>query len=156
MRNKRHEAILTLIKEQNIETQQDLTVALASVGFDVTQATVSRDIKELRLVKKLNVDGKYVYAPHTQSSDEGVSDKMSNILRQSIVSVDYALNTIVIKTLTGMAQGAASVLDAMQFSECLGTIAGDDTIFVTARSEEAAQKLTKKLKNMGDYNAYSD
>ena len=156
MRNKRHEAILTLIKQQNIETQQDLTVALASVGFDVTQATVSRDIKELRLVKKLNVDGKYVYAPHTQSSDEGVSDKMSNILRQSIVSVDYALNTIVIKTLTGMAQGAASVLDAMQFSECLGTIAGDDTIFVTARSEEAAQKLTKKLKNMGDYNAYSD
>ena len=150
MRNKRHEAILTLIKEQNIETQQDLTVALASVGFDVTQATVSRDIKELRLVKKLNVDGKYVYAPHTQSSDEGVSDKMSKILRQSIVSVDYALNTIVIKTLTGMAQGAASVLDAMQFSECLGTIAGDDTIFVTARSEEAAQKLTKKLKNMGE------
>lgn len=150
MRNKRHEAILTLIKEQNIETQQDLTVALASVGFDVTQATVSRDIKELRLVKKLNSDGKYVYAPHTQSSEEGVSDKMSNILRQSIVSVDYALNTIVIKTLTGMAQGAASVLDAMQFSECLGTIAGDDTIFVTARSEEAAQKLTKKLKNMGE------
>ena len=150
MRNKRHEAILTLIKEQNIETQQDLTVALASVGFDVTQATVSRDIKELRLVKKLNSDGKYVYAPHTQSSDEGVSDKMSNILRQSMVSVDYALNTIVIKTLTGMAQGAASVLDAMQFSECLGTIAGDDTIFVTTRSEEAAQKLTKKLKNMGE------
>ena len=150
MRNKRHEAILTLIKEQNIETQQDLTVALASVGFDVTQATVSRDIKELRLVKKLNSDGKYVYASHTQNSDEGVSDKMSNILRQSMVSVDYALNTIVIKTLTGMAQGAASVLDAMQFPECLGTIAGDDTIFVTARSEEAAQKLTKKLKNMGE------
>lgn len=150
MRNKRHEAILALIKELNIETQQDLTIALASVGFDVTQATVSRDIKELRLVKKLNGDGKYIYAPHTQSSDEGVSDKMSSILRQSIVSVDYALNTIVIKTLTGMAQGAASVLDAMQFSECLGTIAGDDTIFVTARSEEAAQKLTKKLKNMGE------
>lgn len=156
MRNKRHDAILTLIKEQNIETQQELTVALSSVGFDVTQATVSRDIKELRLLKKLNDDGKYVYAPHTQSNDEGVSDKMSSILRQSIVSVDYALNTIVIKTLTGMAQGAASVLDAMQFSECLGTIAGDDTIFVTARSEEAAQKLTKKLRHMGDYNAYSD
>lgn len=150
MRNKRHDAILTLIREQNIETQQDLTVVLASVGFDVTQATVSRDIKELRLVKKLNSDGKYVYAPHTQGGDEGISDKMSSILRQSIVSVDYAINTIVIKTLTGMAQGAASVLDAMQFSECLGTIAGDDTIFVTARSEEAAQKLTKKLKNMAN------
>ena len=67
MRNKRYEAILTLIREQNIETQQDLTVALASVGFDVTQATVSRDIKQLRLVKKLNSKGKYIYAPHIQS-----------------------------------------------------------------------------------------
>lgn len=150
MRNKRYEAILTLIREQNIETQQDLTVALASVGFDVTQATVSRDIKQLRLVKKLNSKGKYIYAPHTQDNNEGVSDKMSNILNQSMVSVDYALNTIVIKTLAGMAQGAASVLDAMQFSECLGTLAGDDTIFITARSEEAAQKLTKKIRNMAN------
>ena len=150
MRNKRHEAILSLLNEQNIETQQDLTIALSSVGFDVTQATVSRDIKQLRLVKKLNIDGKYIYAPHSQNSNEGVSDRMSNILKQSMISVDYALNTIVIKTMAGMAQGAASVLDAMQFSECLGTIAGDDTIFVTARSEEAAQKLCKKLKNMAN------
>ena len=150
MRNKRHEAILNLIQEKNIETQQELTVALASVGFDVTQATVSRDIKELRLIKKLNGDGKYVYASHSHNAEDGVSDKMSIILRQSIVSVDYALNTIVIKTLTGMAQGAASVLDAMQFSECLGTIAGDDTIFVTTRSEDAAQKLTKKLRSMAN------
>lgn len=150
MRNKRHEAILTLIKENNIETQQDLTVALASVGFDVTQATVSRDIKELRLLKRLNDEGNYIYAPHTSENNEGVSDKMTLILKQSIVSINYALNTIVIKTLTGMAQGAASVLDAMQFPECLGTIAGDDTIFVTARSEDAAQKLCKKLKNIAN------
>ena len=148
MRNKRHEAILSLINEDNIETQQELTVALASVGFDVTQATVSRDIKELRLIKKLNDDGRYVYAPHTTEQSDGVSDKMAIILSQSMISVDYALNTVVIKTLTGMAQGAASVLDSMNFSECLGTIAGDDTIFVTARSEEAAQKLCKKLKNI--------
>lgn len=150
MRNKRHEAILTLIGENNIETQQDLTVALASVGFDVTQATVSRDIKELRLLKKLNSEGRYVYTPHTTGNGEGVSDKMSIILKQSIVSVDYALNTIVIKTLAGMAQGAASVIDAMQFPECLGSLAGDDTIFVTARSEEAAQKLCKKLRGMAN------
>ncbi len=150
MRNKRHEAILTLIKENNIETQQDLTVALASVGFDVTQATVSRDIKELRLLKRLNDAGHYVYTPHNSERNEGVSDKMTIILKQSIVSIDYALNTIVIKTLTGMAQGAASVLDAMQFSDCLGTIAGDDTIFVTVRSEDAAQKLCKKLKSIAN------
>ena len=148
MRNKRHEAILNLIKEQSIETQQDLTDALSQIGFEVTQATVSRDIKELRLVKKHDDSGKYVYAPHPSGINEGVSDKMTIILNKSIISVDYALNTIVIKTLAGMAQGAASVLDAMQFSECLGTIAGDDTIFVTVRSEEAAQKLCKKLKAM--------
>lgn len=148
MRNKRHDAILNLIKEKSIETQQDLTVALASVGFEVTQATVSRDIKELRLIKKLNFDGRYVYAPHTAEQNEAVSDKMTMILKESIIGVDYALNTIVIKTLTGMAQGSASVLDSMNFAECLGTIAGDDTIFVTARSEEAAQKLCKKLKAM--------
>ncbi len=148
MRNKRHEAILDLITKNNIETQQELTIALSSIGFDVTQATVSRDIKELRLLKKLNDSGRYVYAPHTSENSEGVTDKMSIILSKSIISVDYALNTVVIKTLAGMAQGAASVLDAMQFPECLGTIAGDDTIFVTVRSESAAQKLCKKLKNM--------
>ena len=148
MRNKRHEAILNLITKNNIETQQELTIALSSIGFDVTQATVSRDIKELRLLKKLNDSGRYVYAPHTSKNSEGVTDKMSIILSQSITGVDYALNTVVIKTLAGMAQGAASVLDAMQFSECLGTIAGDDTIFVTVRSENAAQKLCKKLKSM--------
>jgi len=151
MRNKRHEAILSLIKERNIETQQDLTVALASVGFDVTQATVSRDIKELRLLKKLNGDGSYVYTSPSSEKSEGVSDKMSIILNQSIVSADYALNTIVIKTLSGMAQGAASVIDAMQFPECLGSIAGDDTIFITARSEEAAQKMCKKIRNMTNF-----
>lgn len=148
MRNKRHEAILSLIKEKNIETQQDLTSALATVGFDVTQATVSRDIKELRLVKKLNSQGRYIYAPHTTDESDIVSDKMALILQQSITDVDYALNTIVIKTLSGMAQGAASVLDAMQFSECLGTIAGDDTIFVVTRNEESANKLCKKLKGL--------
>ena len=148
MRNKRHSAILTLIKEKSIETQQDLTVALSSLGFDVTQATVSRDIKELRLVKKLNGEGRYVYAPHSEESESGVSDKMALILHKSIISVDYSLNTIVIKTLVGMAQGAASVLDAMKLTDVLGTIAGDDTIFMITRSEDAALKLCKKLKNM--------
>ena len=150
MRNKRHSAILTLIKEKNIETQQDLTAHLSELGFEVTQATVSRDIKELRLVKKLNGEGRYIYAPHSDEGNTGVSDKMTLILNKSIISVDYALNTVVIKTLAGMAQGAASVLDAMQFSDVLGTIAGDDTIFMVTRNEESAQKLSKKLRNMGN------
>ena len=150
MRNKRQEAILTLINEKSIETQQELTSHLSSLGFEVTQATVSRDIKELRLLKKLNKDGRYVYADNSEKSTGGVTDEMSLILAKSIVSVDYSLNTVVIRTLTGMAQGAASVLDAMNFTECLGTIAGDDTIFVVTRSEDASQKLSKKLKIMID------
>ena len=148
MRNERHEAILSLIKTNNIETQQDLTNLLSSVGFDVTQATVSRDIKELRLVKKLNNDGRYIYVSNTTGDTDGISDEMAIILAKSVISTDYALNTVVIKTLSGMAQGAASVLDAMHFPECLGTIAGDDTIFVVTRSEEASCKLCKKLKTM--------
>lgn len=150
MRNKRHDAILSLINEKNIETQQDLTISLGELGFDVTQATVSRDIKELRLLKRLNSDGRYVYAQNASAADENISDKMSIIFNKSVVSVDFAINTIVIKTLAGMAQGAASALDAMHFPECLGSIAGDDTIFVITRSEESAQKLCKKFKNMVD------
>ena len=147
MGNRRHDAILTLIQEKNIETQQELTKALASVGFDVTQATVSRDIKNLRLVKRLDDNGRYVYAQNTTGNRNDVAGKMSIILSESLVSIDYALNTIVIKTLSGMAQGAAAALDSMHNPEFLGSIAGDDTVIIIARSEAAAQKFCKKLKN---------
>lgn len=150
MRNKRHEAIINIIKENNVETQQELTDFLCQVGFEVTQATVSRDIKELGLHKKLNKDGRYVYTCNEKETIDGITDEMTIILSKSIVSSDYSLNTVVIKTLAGMAQGAASVLDAMHFPECLGTIAGDDTIFVVTRGEEASQKFCKKIKNMID------
>lgn len=148
MRNKRHEAILELIRDNDIETQQELTVALSSIGFDVTQATVSRDIKELRLLKQLNSRGRYVYMQNEPTREKDVSDKMSVIFSKSVVSVDYAANTVVIKTLAGMAQGAAAALDATHQPDFLGSIAGDDTIFVIARSEAAAQKFCKKIKNM--------
>jgi len=148
MRNNRHDAILSLIAEQNIETQQDLTVALAKVGFDVTQATVSRDIKELRLVKRLNESGRYVYVRNIPLKEDDTAEKMSIIFSKSIVSCDHAINTVVIKTLSGMAQGAAAALDSMHNPEFLGSIAGDDTIFIVARSEDAARKFCKKLKNM--------
>lgn len=148
MRNKRHEAILELIRDNDIETQQELTVALSSIGFDVTQATVSRDIKELRLLKQLNSRGRYVYMQNEPTREKDVSDKMSVIFSKSVLSVDYAANTVVIKTLAGMAQGAAAALDATHQPDFLGSIAGDDTIFVIARSEAAAQKFCKKIKNM--------
>ena len=148
MRNKRHDAILELIRDNDIETQQELTVALSSIGFDVTQATVSRDIKELRLLKQLNSRGRYVYMQNEPTREKDVSDKMSVIFSKSVVSVDYAANTVVIKTLAGMAQGAAAALDATHQPDFLGSIAGDDTIFVIAKSEAAAQKFCKKIKNM--------
>lgn len=150
MRNQRQDAILSLIKENNVETQQELTSLLFSVGYEVTQATVSRDIKELGLHKKINKDGRYVYTHDSAEVQNSISDEMTIILSKSLVSTDYSLNTVVIKTLAGMAQGAASVLDAMHFPECLGTIAGDDTIFVVTRSEEASEKLCRRLKTITD------
>lgn len=148
MRNKRHYAILSLIQSKNIETQQELTKALSEYGFDVTQATVSRDIKELRLVKRLNDNGRYVYTHNSLNAQSDVSEKMSVIFSKSVTNIDYALNIIVIKTLSGMAQGAAAALDALHFPEFLGSIAGDDTIIVIARNEEAALKFCEKLKKM--------
>ena len=148
MRNKRHYAILSLIQSKNIETQQELTAALSEHGFDVTQATVSRDIKELRLVKRLNDNGRYVYTHNAIRPEDDVSEKMSIIFSKSVTSIDYAMNVIVIKTLVGMAQGAAAALDALHFPEFLGSIAGDDTIIVIARTEDAALKFCEKLKKM--------
>ena len=150
MKKRRHKLILDLISQYNIGTQEELLTLLRDKGFDVTQATVSRDIKELGLHKKLNRDGRYVYTCNEKENIDGITDEMSIILNKSIVSTDFSLNTVVIKTLAGMAQGAASVLDAMHFPECLGTIAGDDTIFVVTRGEESSQKFCKKIKNMID------
>ncbi len=150
MRNQRQDAILNLIQNNSVETQQELTTLLSSIGFEVTQATVSRDIKELGLHKKVNSNGRSVYTSGAAEAKDAVSDEMTIILKKCLTSTDYSLNTVVIKTLSGMAQGAASVLDAMHLPECLGTIAGDDTIFVVTRSEEASRKLCNKLKNLID------
>lgn len=148
MRNKRHDAILKLISEQNIETQQELTSALSELGFNVTQATISRDIKELRLLKQLNQNGRYVYTVHEPAREKNDANNMSLIFSKSVISIEYALNTVVIKTLAGMAQGAAAALDSLHNPDFLGSIAGDDTIFVVTRSEDAAQSLCNKLKNL--------
>lgn len=148
MRIKRQNAILRLITEKSIETQQELTQELCEMGFDVTQATVSRDIKELRIVKRLNEMGRYVYAQSGINSDNDMNDRFLVIFEKSVVSIEYAVNNIVIKTLSGMAQAAGAALDAMDFPEVVGTIAGDDTIIMVVRSEESARRLVYKLRNM--------
>lgn len=148
MRIKRQNAILQLIGENNIETQQELTEALCKIGYDVTQATVSRDIKELRIVKRLNESGRYVYAQSGINSDSDMNERFNIIFEKSVVSIEYAVNNIVVKTLSGMAQAAAAALDAMDLPEVVGTIAGDDTIIMVVRSEESARRLVYKLRSM--------
>ncbi len=147
MKNERHSRILEVIEKNVIETQEELADKLKENGFDVTQATVSRDIKELRLTKVLDHTGKYKYAA-INAADSNVSSKLRMIFAESVINIDVAVNIIVVKTLSGMAQAAASTIDAMSLKEVVGCIAGDDTIMVIARSENDAKDMTVKFRKM--------
>ena len=144
MKNKRQEKILELISRENIDTQDLLLQKLREGGFDVTQATVSRDIKQLRLIKVSTGEGAYRYAPRDEG-DPRQSAKYLNIMRETVTSVNSANNLIVIKTYTGMAQAACAAFDSMYSSQVLGSIAGDDTIFVAHESSEGAAKLANEV-----------
>ncbi len=148
MRIARQNTILQLINDYQIETQYDLTEELKKRGFEVTQATVSRDIKELRLVKKQTDSGKSVYTKNSDTSFSDFDSRFAIIFRQCVMSVEYAVNNIVIKTLPGMAQAAGAAIDAMDLAEVVGSIAGDDTVMMVVRSEESARKLVYKLRSM--------
>lgn len=148
MRIERQNAILQLINDYQIETQYDLTEALKKKGFDVTQATVSRDIKELRLVKKQTDGGKGIYTKNSESGFSDIDSRFAIIFQKCVMSVEYAVNNIVIKTLPGMAQAAGAAIDSMDFPEVVGSIAGDDTVIMVVRSEESARKLVYKLRSM--------
>ena len=144
MKKRRHAKIRGIIESHSIETQEELLEHLKAAGFDVTQATVSRDIKELRLVKSLDVNGVYRYMnPHVETGENGVN--YTDIFRNAVHSIDYASNDVVIKCHIGMAQAACAALDSMQWSMVVGTLAGDDTIFVITRSEQQAQVLVQEL-----------
>ncbi|MFA5524026.1 MAG: arginine repressor [Tissierellales bacterium] len=125
----RQSKILELIENNEIETQEELAEYLKKMGIDVTQATVSRDIRELRLVKALAQSGKYKYAAMGQNV-EGTTDRLIKIFKNSIVSVEIAGHLLVIKTLPGAAQVSGSAVDSLGINEIVGTIAGDDTIFI--------------------------
>ncbi len=151
MKQKRHNTILSLINSKVIETQDELTRELEKMGFNVTQATVSRDIKDLNIMKLQTGDGRYRYAQQGSSSNiAGSGSRIKTIFSNSVVSADYAMNQIVIKTLSGMAQAAAITIEGMGYSEILGTIAGDDTVLVVVKSEKDAASLTKTLTSMID------
>jgi transcriptional regulator of arginine metabolism len=148
MKYKRHNKIIEIITEYDIDTQDELIAKLRESGFDVTQATVSRDIRDLKLVKISTKDHRYKYAlsPH---DDIHISAKYRNIMRETIVNVDFANNFVVLRTYSGMAQAAAAAVDGMGWSEIVGTIAGDDTIFVMMRDNTAAVEFAERLKLIG-------
>ena len=147
MKKRRQAKILELISSKEIETQEELQAYLIEYGFEVTQATISRDIKELRLVKDLSSKGRYVYSTG-KKNNQNITKRAGGIFNESIISIDYALNTVVIKCFAGMANAACAAIDSMELDEVLGTIAGDDTIFILCRSEENAENFTQKLRKM--------
>lgn len=144
MKKIRQTKILELINKYNIETQDGLIEKLKEEGFDVTQATASRDIRELNLVKVSFGGGAYKYA-ESPKDEMNISVKYKNILKETLVSVDYACNTIVLKTYSGMAQAAAAAIDNMGWSEIVGSVAGDDTILIIMRSDESAKEFNTRF-----------
>ena len=148
MKSKRHSKIIEIITRYDIDTQDELIAKLREAGFDVTQATVSRDIRDLKLVKISTENHRYKYAlsPH---DDIQISAKYRNIMRETIIHVDFANNFVVLRTYAGMAQAAAAAVDGMGWREIVGTIAGDDTIFVLMRDNAAAIEFAERLKQIG-------
>ena len=138
MKNKRQELILRLVEDNDIETQEELISRLNDAGYTVTQSTISRDIRALKLTKVTTAKGVYKYAA-PRAYDSGV--RFRNTLSDSILKVDWAMNQIVIKTLPGMAQALATAIDEIERPDVLGCVAGDDTIIVVTRSPEAAAEV---------------
>jgi transcriptional regulator of arginine metabolism len=147
MKNTRHSRILEIISENIIETQDDLIESLRESGYAVTQATVSRDIKQLGLVKTATKDGGYKYTV-AKNDSTGNENKLKNIMLQTITSAQYAGNMVVVKTYPGMATAAAAAVDSLAGETILGSIAGDDTIFIVVRNEEDAAGFTEYIKDI--------
>lgn len=144
MRSGRHITILDIISKMEIETQEELCAELNKQNYKVTQATVSRDIKELRLFKVAGVEKKYKYA----YIDEGlnrISPKMQNLFRECVLSMRPAMNQVVIKTLRGNGSNAGMIVDKLNFQEIVGSIAGDDTLLIVTESPEQANIVVEKL-----------
>lgn len=140
----RHAKIVDLIRQYDIETQEELAEYLKQEGYRVTQATISRDIRELKLMKISTNDGKQKYALMQQHS-EGMNEKYLRVLKDGLVSMDMAQNILVVKTVAGMAMAVAAAIDAMHWSEVAGCIAGDDTIMCAVRSVEDTIVVMDKI-----------
>lgn len=147
MKTRRQRKIIELITEQNVETQEELLRLLFEAGFDVTQATVSRDIKELRLVKTADASGKYRYMS-TQPEKPDISSRFYSLFNDAVSSVDNGQNIVCVKCYSGMAQAVCAAMDSVHLDGVIGTLAGEDTIFILCRSDSCAVTLTGELKNL--------
>ena len=147
MKRARQAEILSIIQSQAVETQEQLLQALRSRGFTSTQATISRDIKELHLVKELS-GGCYRYTAYPRPGADNSQGRLRNIFKEGVLSVDAAQNLVVIKTMPGLANGACSALDHMELPYMVGTLAGDDTAFLLMRDTEAAESFCKEIRGL--------
>ena len=147
MKSTRQNAILEIIHEKDVNTQEDLAYELRTRGFQVTQATVSRDIRELRLLKVLTASGAYKYAT-ADKPENGLSERFHRIFSESVLSIAHASNQVVIRTLSGSANAAAEMVDSLAWPEILGTLAGDNTILMIVRSEAEVSVVMKRIEDM--------
>lgn len=148
MKNSRQKKIIELITGENIETQEELCEKLRKEGFQVTQATISRDIRTLHLYKRAAGNGHQKYCVEQSNPTGGFDDKYIRVLREGFVSIDMAQNILVIKTVSGMAMAVAAAVDAMNLHEIVGTIAGDDTIMMAIRTVEDTKAVMKKISEL--------
>lgn len=145
MKNARQAEILNVIQAMDVETQEQLLAALRARGFTATQATISRDIKELRLVKELTGTGGYRYAVSDRKTPAASDVRLRNIFKEGVVSVDVAQNLVVVKTMPGLASAACSALDSMEITGMVGSLAGDDTGILIMRDNATAQQFSSEV-----------
>ena len=148
MKPGRQNVILEIIAEQEIETQQQLLNALAERGIKSTQATLSRDIKDMRLVKQMGPGGRYCYVVSREHADNELTMKLRSIFRESVTSFDVAQNLLILKTLPSLAPAACSAIEAMKNQSLVGALAGHDTAFIAMRDNQAAENLCREIENI--------
>lgn len=148
MKNQRQTKILEIISTRDIETQEQLLKELQNAGFHSTQATISRDIKELRVLKELTALGTYRYTTAARETSGAFSSRLNTIFRECVISYDYAQNIVVIKTMPSLAPAAGRAIDAMNMSVVVGTLAGDDTLLIIMREVQAAVGFCAELKKL--------
>ncbi|MEA5059322.1 MAG: arginine repressor [Candidatus Pelethousia sp.] len=147
MKSARHAIILDIIERYNVDTQEDLASRLREQGMNVTQATVSRDIKELRLIKVLSEDGSYKYAT-VDKAEAGLKDRFISIFAHSVISMIATGNLAIIRTISGTANAAAEAIDSLHWEEIAGTIAGDNTIFIAVKEGQDANELIRRFQTI--------